>query len=339
MTAAEPAPTAFDEDPLGRRIGAALIDLVLLAGLGLILVLTVGGYSFAGASFSMSLSWVWSLLYLVLILLYFFAAEAATRQSVGKRLLGLQVLRADGRRPSTPAIAGRTLLRIVDWLPLLYLVGFIVMLATGRRRQRVGDLAAGTAVGRALPGQRRGLAVALLVLVLAAAAGLFAYRATAWEGTKTYQGHGIRFDYPGSWDESELGSIDSGGGAQELWKTAVGVGRYDLVGVTAYRLPAPMTPEQLGAVTTDVTGLARNMFERNGGALRAGPQEVTVGGMPGFRLAGTMRANGVQTERTDLFLFDGSTEYQLECVSTAGRTAEVARACDQVQRSFTRTSG
>jgi hypothetical protein len=71
------------------------------------------------------------------------------------------------------AIAVRTLLRIVDWLPALYLVGFIAMLATGERRMRLGDLAARTRVARALPGGRRGLAlvpVALVAVLLALSA-------------------------------------------------------------------------------------------------------------------------------------------------------------------------
>jgi uncharacterized RDD family membrane protein YckC len=48
----------------------------------------------------------------------------------------------------TGAIVLRTLLRVVDWLPF-YLVGFIVVLATGSRRRRLGDLAAKTSVARA----------------------------------------------------------------------------------------------------------------------------------------------------------------------------------------------
>jgi uncharacterized RDD family membrane protein YckC len=44
-------------------------------------------------------------------------------------------------------VLARTVLRIVDALPIFYIVGLITVLATGRgRRQRVGDLAAGTLV-------------------------------------------------------------------------------------------------------------------------------------------------------------------------------------------------
>jgi len=47
------------------------------------------------------------------------------------------------------AIAARTLLRAVDFLSNLSLVGFILILVTGRRRQRLGDLVARTTVTNA----------------------------------------------------------------------------------------------------------------------------------------------------------------------------------------------
>ncbi len=135
-------------DVLGRRISAALIDLVLLTVLFIVLGLTIGESSTEGGSASVNLSGAGTALYVALVLLYYFAFEAAIGQTIGKRLLGLRVVRVDGSRPSAAAIAVRTLLRIVDGLPFLYLVGFITMLATGTRRQRLGDLAAGTRVVR-----------------------------------------------------------------------------------------------------------------------------------------------------------------------------------------------
>jgi uncharacterized RDD family membrane protein YckC len=38
---------------------------------------------------------------------------------------------------------------VLDALPFLYLLGFLVVLLSGRRRQRIGDLAARTRVVRA----------------------------------------------------------------------------------------------------------------------------------------------------------------------------------------------
>ena len=53
----------------------------------------------------------------------------------------LRVVRADGRPAGMREIAVRTILRVIDGIGM-YIVGLIVMLVTGERRQRIGDLAA-----------------------------------------------------------------------------------------------------------------------------------------------------------------------------------------------------
>ena len=177
----EPASTAppSREDLLGRRIGAALIDVALLSALGAILAATIGESTVGdGASYSFELYGVEAAVYYALVLLYYFALEAAFGQTVGKLLVGLRVVRTDGGRPSVAAIAVRTLLRVVDWLPFFYLVGFIAMLVTGERRQRLGDLAARTGVARALPVRHRSLAAAAVALVVLVLLGLSFYQAT-----------------------------------------------------------------------------------------------------------------------------------------------------------------
>jgi hypothetical protein len=66
-------------------------------------------------------------------------------QTLGKRLLGLRVIDAQGLRLQLPQIALRNLLRAVDALPLFYLVGGTASLVS-RYGQRLGDLAANTVV-------------------------------------------------------------------------------------------------------------------------------------------------------------------------------------------------
>jgi uncharacterized RDD family membrane protein YckC len=200
--AAPPPGVPGQEDVLGPRTAAALIDIVVLTGLFVIVAAIVGGFSVGGGAFSISLGGPWFLLYLALLLLYYFAFETATGQSVGKLLFGLRVQRAEGGRPSAGAIAGRTVLRIVDWLPLFYLIGFIAMLGTGVRRQRLGDIAANTVVARAAPLRNRALAVIPLAVVLVAAIGLAASRGGhPAGGPQTYRGHGVSFVYPGDWQQ------------------------------------------------------------------------------------------------------------------------------------------
>jgi uncharacterized RDD family membrane protein YckC len=131
---------------LGRRIAAALVDILLMAILFVVLGLLIGDSETDDGSASINLEGGAAVLYFALVLLYYGVTEATTGQTLGKRLLGVRVVKVDGSRPSAGAIAGRTLLRIVDGIPFAYLLGFVVVLATGRRRQRIGDLAAGTTV-------------------------------------------------------------------------------------------------------------------------------------------------------------------------------------------------
>ena len=69
-------------------------------------------------------------------------------QTVGKRLLRLRVVDAQGLRLQLSQIVIRNLLRFVDMLPAFYLVGGLTCLLS-RRGQRLGDLAANTIVIRA----------------------------------------------------------------------------------------------------------------------------------------------------------------------------------------------
>ncbi len=146
MEAAQtPTATADPAEVVGRRIGAALIDVLLMFLLFVIVGLALGEGESSDGNASITLENGEFLLYLALMLLYYFATEAAWGQTVGKRLLGLTVVSADGSPAGAGAIAVRTLLRLVDTLPFLYLLGLIVMLLT-ERKQRIGDLAAGTVV-------------------------------------------------------------------------------------------------------------------------------------------------------------------------------------------------
>ena len=78
-------------------------------------------------------------------LFYYFVTESTAGQTLGKRWLGLRVERAAGGTPDEREIALRTVLRVVDGIGF-YVVGLVVMLRTGERRQRLGDIVAGTAM-------------------------------------------------------------------------------------------------------------------------------------------------------------------------------------------------
>ena len=71
-------------------------------------------------------------------------------QTLGKRVLGLRVMDARGLKLHVSQIVIRNVLRAVDMLPILYLVGGIAC-AVNRYSQRLGDIAANTVVVRRNP--------------------------------------------------------------------------------------------------------------------------------------------------------------------------------------------
>ncbi len=133
---------------LGRRAAAGLIDSLLMGVLFVLFAAALGESETSGANARFNLSGLPALAYLLAVLGYFLAFEAAIGRTLGKLALGLRVVRTDGTKAEGGPVALRTLLRLVDGLPVLYLVGFVCLLATGKRRQRIGDIAAGTTVVR-----------------------------------------------------------------------------------------------------------------------------------------------------------------------------------------------
>jgi uncharacterized RDD family membrane protein YckC len=121
-----------------RRVLAAIVDLLIVTA-GALVVLYAGDSLTGGRQGALTaviLGWA---------LYYHFALESGAGQTVGKRLMKLRVVCADGRPAGMREIAVRTVLRVIDGIGV-YIVGLIVMLVTGQRRQRIGDLAAGTIV-------------------------------------------------------------------------------------------------------------------------------------------------------------------------------------------------
>ena len=72
---------------------------------------------------------------------------------MGKWIMGLRVVKLDGQPYGWWSVIGRNIIRVIDGLPVLYLVGIIVV-ALSLNKQRLGDMVAGTSVVRAAPGLR-----------------------------------------------------------------------------------------------------------------------------------------------------------------------------------------
>ncbi len=141
---------------VGSRFVAILLDTVLqiLAYLLLVLIIHVtsidtGMGSFMGHHSEAAQKWFTAAIILVHFLLfwgYFALFEGLWKgQTPGKHWMKLRVLKDSGRSITLFEAMARNLLRIIDYLPGVYLVGLISILCN-RRNKRLGDFVAGTIV-------------------------------------------------------------------------------------------------------------------------------------------------------------------------------------------------
>jgi uncharacterized RDD family membrane protein YckC len=133
------------------RCLALAIDFVVVAGATLLasllvylLLLASGAFAEVGKGPTSRPLWVAAL---VGAFIYFWWCEAVWGRTLGKRLCDLRVVGRNGEKLRAGGAFVRNLLRVVDWLPLFYVLGAAVIWATPRH-QRLGDIAARSVVVR-----------------------------------------------------------------------------------------------------------------------------------------------------------------------------------------------
>jgi uncharacterized RDD family membrane protein YckC len=130
----------------GARVIAYIIDAIL-AGIAAF-ILVVVGVVIDAAMDSSGFTILMYLTALVASFVFFIGFEATSGATPGKRLLGIKVVKDDGSPMDWGAAIIRNLLRIVDYLPFWYLLGFLLVVFQ-TRKQRIGDMAARTLVVKA----------------------------------------------------------------------------------------------------------------------------------------------------------------------------------------------
>ncbi len=136
QASASPVDAPSPDGAVRARLNAAICDQLLLG----VLVRGLG----AGGGLS-TVDYLG--LAIVLQFAYFTAQELRGGKTIGKRAFHIHVATLAGDRPSARQIVVRNLLRPFDALPAAYASGLLSLMRTGRaRRQRIGDVAAGTAV-------------------------------------------------------------------------------------------------------------------------------------------------------------------------------------------------
>ena len=109
------------------KLLTVLVGVVGIVSRDLAVAASILGYFVVSIGYGIALEWYWN------------------GQTLGKRLLRLRVNDVKGMRLQFSQIVIRNLLRFVDSLPALYLVGGLACLIS-RRAQRLGDIVANTIV-------------------------------------------------------------------------------------------------------------------------------------------------------------------------------------------------
>lgn len=137
---------------LGERIVARLIDLGIFFGLYIIFIMLIAIGRISGILKSGPLLFPIIIgVYAASYIFYNLVCEILMNgQCVGKRIMKIKVISLDGSQPSIGQYFIRWLFRLVDFA-LTAQVGGLICIAVSEKKQRIGDIVAGTTVIKTVP--------------------------------------------------------------------------------------------------------------------------------------------------------------------------------------------
>ncbi|PWK76548.1 putative RDD family membrane protein YckC [Mucilaginibacter oryzae] len=138
---------------LGDRILARLVDMVLLVGVAYVVFIPVTLiYSTVLEREDLPVAMIVAIVVYTLISVFYdlIAEMYFNGQSVGKRALRVRVIDLSGARPTASQFLLRWVFRLVDFIITLG-IGAVIAVAVSEKKQRIGDMVAGTTVVKTQP--------------------------------------------------------------------------------------------------------------------------------------------------------------------------------------------
>ncbi|MDP2663342.1 MAG: RDD family protein [Dehalococcoidia bacterium] len=146
---APPQPAApverFKYQGVWSRLAAAIIDGILLVALAWAVAMQIGITVPTSDGFGFELTGLPAYIAMAIWAAYFILFEAYLKGTIGKLILGMRLVNANGGRVGLVASLVRNILRVIDFLPAFYILG-IILVGTSKEKQRLGDRVAGTYV-------------------------------------------------------------------------------------------------------------------------------------------------------------------------------------------------
>lgn len=134
---------------VGERLGAFFIDLFIIISYSIAISLILFGWLELDRLMVNIDPWseraIYILIYSPVIVYSIFFESLFEGQSLGKRLVKIKVVKIDGYQASFSDYLVRWFFRVIDFFSLFGLPGLIAVV-TSKNAQRLGDMAAGTAV-------------------------------------------------------------------------------------------------------------------------------------------------------------------------------------------------
>jgi len=168
------------------------------------------------------------------------------------------------------------------------------------------------------------LLLTALALVLLPGCGGGGGKGKGGERTFEVEGFGLTFRYPSTFTPIRNVTFSQSAGAKPTARAGIRLDRVNAIVLSRYHLRATITKRNVANVKAEVD----NVIGRLAGRPVDG-REVEYGGLPGYEYVIPLKTP--ETGRSRLaVLFDGATEYLVNCQSTPEKREAVAAACRRV---------
>jgi hypothetical protein len=158
---------------------------------------------------------------------------------------------------------------------------------------------------------------------------------SAGGSSKTFDGHGVTFQYPADWQPINVSGSSASQGSS-VWSESFGIDNGNLVLISQYTINLAITPSNIDQHSAELTTQMQNLYTQAGGAMQSGPTKLTMGGLPALGYSGTaVNPQATSVKNRIVLAFNGKTEYLVNCQSTGDSTDQIDPGCDQIISSFT----
>jgi hypothetical protein len=137
------------------------------------------------------------------------------------------------------------------------------------------------------------------------------------------EGFAISFEYPDGFELTEDVTLSEQRGSQAEESRALGLDDDNGIIVQRYRLQRSIDESTLDAAKAEFDQLVSDLAS---GAPEG--EKTEIGGLPALRYSGVPVTDPADAQSRLIVLFDGSTEYLINCQSTPDKREEIDEACD-----------